>query len=93
MRRTSEYQSVVVSVYARKGRVQVKGRGRGWSVYDVEPEQVVALVDAALDLDPNTLWGLVQHGAPLADTPENRAYLWERFLSRAFAEPPNEASP
>lgn len=86
MRRTTDYQSVVVSVYARQGRVQLKGRGRAWTVYDTTPEDVVRLTDAALDLDQDVLWAIVQHGAPLADTPENRAYLWERFLSRAFAE-------
>lgn len=81
---------MTVTVSARRGQHTIKGQSRSMTVYDASQSEVWALVDAALDLTPDTLWTLVQHGEPLADTPENRAHLWGVFLSQSYATtPPN----
>lgn len=84
---------VTVTVSARRGQHTIKGKARSTTVYDAPQPEVWALVDAALDLDSDTLWALVQHGAPLADTSDNRAALWDFFLSRGHAASPVQVDP
>ena len=75
------------------GSDAIKGRGESWTLHETCLEEVAGVVDAALDLNPDTLWRIVERGTLMADTPDNRAALWGFFLSRGHAASPVQVDP
>lgn len=73
---------VSVRVWERDNGREIPDRPT-WNatLYETTVPEVAERLSAALDHTPETLWALTQWAAPLNDSPENRAALWQRYLN------------